>query len=273
MTLLVVKIIQTRQILAYLNFILSISQMRKELTAITANERRTEIMRILVARKKETMSNLAFDLGVSVSTIQRDIIILTADYPLETVRGNGGCVKVPDGYLPNKHILTMEQQIVLMQMCGKADEHEKKILREIIAAYGSPVVSEDFQNRSPIAEKVPMTVKELSQMRYLAKEIKQDERRLAKLEAAAATAEITGRYNDLIAGIKAVIESKKESCMKEYDRLARYITSIDNSFIRQILTYRYVNGFTWVQVAVNIGGGNTEDSVRKAHERFLAKQK
>ena len=31
----------------------------------------------------------------------------------------------------------------------------------------------------------------------------------------------------------------------------------------------HVNGLTWDQVAAHIGGGNTGDSVRKMHDRFL----
>lgn len=51
-----------------------------------------------------------------------------------------------------------------------------------------------------------------------------------------------------------------------------YIEGVNDSEMRQILTLRHVNGFTWRQVAAHIGGGNTEDSVRKAHDRFLLRQ-
>lgn len=42
--------------------------------------------------------------------------------------------------------------------------------------------------------------------------------------------------------------------------------------MRMILSLRFVNGLTWRQVAHSIGGGNTEDSVRKACQRFLQEQ-
>ena len=45
------------------------------------NERRAEIMRILIARRSETQTTLAVELGVSVSTVYRDIVRLTVDYP------------------------------------------------------------------------------------------------------------------------------------------------------------------------------------------------
>ena len=60
-------------------------------------------MRILIARRSETQATLAAELGVSVSTVYRDIVRLTVDYPLETQRGNGGCVKVADWYHRRDH--------------------------------------------------------------------------------------------------------------------------------------------------------------------------
>lgn len=129
-----------------------------------------------------------------------------------------------------------------------------------------------------------MTVKELSQLYYLNREIEQDKQRLANLEAMATstTVSITGLPNFkgitdktaiavAIADIKGVIETKNKLCITEYNRLMRYIANVEDSYIRQILTFRYVDGFSWIQVALRIGGGNTEDSVRKAHKRFLDK--
>ena len=111
---------------------------------MTANERRTEIMRILVGRRHEKMGRLAVELGVTDRTIRSDITVLTGDYPLDTFRGNGGCVKVEDWYHPHKNILSQEQQTVLIQLMDKSDEHQNKILREMLAAFGTPAVREQF---------------------------------------------------------------------------------------------------------------------------------
>ena len=131
-----------------------------------------------------------------------------------------------------------------------------------------------------------MTIKELSQLYYLNREIEQDKQRIRELEikATSTIVNISGLphmkgISDKtaiaadIADLKAVVEAKNKMCIAEYNRLMRYITTIDDSYIRQILTFRYVNGFSWVQVAMHIGGGNTEDSIRKAHKRFLDKNK
>lgn len=112
---------------------------------MTANERRAEIMRILVARRHETMSRLARELGVTDRTIRTDITILTVDYPLDTVRGNGGCVKVADWYHPHRNIFSREQETVLADLLDKADEPcQRKVLREMLAAFGSPATREKY---------------------------------------------------------------------------------------------------------------------------------
>ena len=62
----------------------------------TVYERRAEIMRILESRRSEIMSNLAFYFGVSIRTICYDIDFLAALHPIETVRGEYGCVGTPE---------------------------------------------------------------------------------------------------------------------------------------------------------------------------------
>ena len=101
------------------------------------NERRAEIMRILIARRSETQATLAAELGVSVSTVYRDIVRLTVDYPLETQRGNGGCVKVADWYHPHRNILSNEQQDVLSDLLGVCDAHQANVLRQMLNEYCS----------------------------------------------------------------------------------------------------------------------------------------
>lgn len=104
---------------------------------MTAGERRIEIMRILTARRSDTAPRLAAELGVSVCTIYRDIIALMADYPLETQRGNGGCVKVADWYHPHRNILSCEQQRVLSELTNVCDAHQANVINQMLAEYGS----------------------------------------------------------------------------------------------------------------------------------------
>jgi hypothetical protein len=74
-----------------------------------------------------------------------------------------------------------------------------------------------------------------------------------------------------IAAIREKLKIRKADCIKQYRRLLDFISNVDDSQMRQILTYRYVYGNEWQQVADKIGGNNTEDSVRMAHDRFLKK--
>lgn len=127
-----------------------------------------------------------------------------------------------------------------------------------------------------------MTIGEVSQLYYLNREIVQDKERLAELEAAATStsARITGLPHAPgiadktalaaeIADLREVVELKARRSILEYDRLMRYVNGIDDSLMRQIITLRHVNGFSWRQVAMHIGGGNTEDGVRMRHKRFF----
>ena len=104
---------------------------------MSANERRAEIIRIMVARRQESMQVLASELGVTDRTIRADILALTAEYPLETVRGNGGGVRIADWYHPHKNILSREQISVLEQLLPQADEEQKRVLDQMLSEYGS----------------------------------------------------------------------------------------------------------------------------------------
>lgn len=132
-----------------------------------------------------------------------------------------------------------------------------------------------------------MTLKELSQLYYLNREIEQDQRRLDELKAKSrsisATA-ITGmprggriagssidRHIAEIVDLEAIISAKITQCMHERNRLERYIADIPDSLTRQIFTLRFINGLPWHQVAMHVGG-NTEDSVKKTAYRYIDKE-
>lgn len=128
-----------------------------------------------------------------------------------------------------------------------------------------------------------MTIKELSQLYYLNREIERDKRRLVELETAAqsCTVKITGMPHATgvsdkignmateIAELKTLIELNIRKCGVELNRLNRYIYSIDDSLTRQVLTLRFVNGLPWQQVACSIGGDNNDESVKKICYRYL----
>ncbi|WP_307760967.1 hypothetical protein [uncultured Phascolarctobacterium sp.] len=130
-----------------------------------------------------------------------------------------------------------------------------------------------------------MTKKELSQLYWLNREIEEQQRRLQELEcmATSCTSRITGmphssnmvdklsRYVAEIADLRGLIDLNIKRCFYELNRLNRFINSVEDSQMRMILSLRYINGLPWNQIAASIGG-NTEDSVRKAHDRYLKRK-
>ena len=70
---------------------------------------------------------------------------------------------------------------------------------------------------------------------------------------------------------KITLLSLKTAIDETLNLVYEYITSIENSFDRRIITMRIIDRLTWRQIAQILGGNNTEDSVRKHFERFLEK--
>ena len=131
-----------------------------------------------------------------------------------------------------------------------------------------------------------MTLKELSQLYYLNWEIEMDKKRLQELEIMAVSispnltgmprspgvSDKVGRYAAEIADLKGIIEAKHKQCLYERSRIERYISSLDDSLLRQIFTYRFVNGLPWEQVAACVGGSNTAGSVKMMCYRYLKQE-
>lgn len=128
-----------------------------------------------------------------------------------------------------------------------------------------------------------MTLKELSQLYYLNREIEMDLCRLRELEARALPGSagmngalggsgVTDRVGTCaaeIADLQQIIESKRRKCLLERSRLEHYISGVGDSLLRQVFTHRFIYGLSWRQVAACVGGGNTADGCRKAVRRYL----
>lgn len=132
-----------------------------------------------------------------------------------------------------------------------------------------------------------MTLRELSQLYWLNREIESDRERLAELEGKArgvSSPVLSGmpggsesnkleRYAAEIVDLQSIIAAKQRQCIYERSRLERYIAGIPDSLTRQIFTLRFVNGLSWNQVAVSIGGGNTEAGVKMLCYRYIKNSK
>lgn len=92
-----------------------------------------------------------------------------------------------------------------------------------------------------------MTKQELKSLYWLRKEIQREKRILAEGQ----------RMNEL---------------QSKYDAICSEIYAVKDSQVRLILLLRYVDGMSWRNIAARVGGGNTSDSVRMIHNRFLSKK-
>ena len=149
-----------------------------------------------------------------------------------------------------------------------------------------------------------MTLKELNNLRYIDGEIRMIEERIAELytQAERATPNVTtyihtdpktgkketcvlplsggagtghSRIESAVEAIekeKQLLESIRAKRQQEKQKLLEFIKTIPDSQTKEIFTYRFVDTLTWGQVARNIGGGNTSDSVRMQVMRFLENQ-
>lgn len=131
-----------------------------------------------------------------------------------------------------------------------------------------------------------MTIKELSRLYYLNKLIERDESRLAELEARLspggmsfsripqAQKKCANTFEDAAIGmieLKERILAERGEYIRERDALEAYINSVKDCRMRLILTYRFVDLMSWTAIAMRIGGGNTDESIKKACYRFLEK--
>lgn len=110
-----------------------------------------------------------------------------------------------------------------------------------------------------------MTKRELQQYYYLDKEIAAERLRLGELELMQAP---DGELDET----RKVIRCKLEEAELMRQRILREIMGIDDAFLRQIFVMRHIDLKSWAAIAMCIGGDNTPDSVRKAHDRYIKAQ-
>ena len=132
-----------------------------------------------------------------------------------------------------------------------------------------------------------MSKEELSQIYYLNREIKMWQKELERLECQSLLKgqQLSGmpsgggnidKVGDLAVkktDIQLIIEGKLKEIQLQRERIIGYINSIEDSMMRQIVFYRNVSCMSWRQVAMEIGGDNTEEGIKKIYQRFLKKIK
>lgn len=103
-----------------------------------AAERRQQILDLLCQRRRETISNLAEELGVSERTIRRDVEMLTLRYPIETVCGRyGGGVRMADWYKQDRRRLTPRQTALLRRLAAGLQGEDLEDMKQILTQFAS----------------------------------------------------------------------------------------------------------------------------------------
>ena len=107
-------------------------------------ERRQKILELLCQRRSETINNLAFELQVCRNTIVNDLSVLACSYPIYTIQGKGGGIRVVEGFKLGMTYLTDVQLDFLIRISQSlTDDEDLKILESIIFTYKNPVKNEE----------------------------------------------------------------------------------------------------------------------------------
>lgn len=75
---------------------------------------------------------------------------------------------------------------------------------------------------------------------------------------------------------KTLLRVRRQQLIDRDEKLAeletqveKFLNDVTDSRIRQMISYRYIEDMSWVQIAHRMGGNNTADGCRMAVERFL----
>lgn len=78
-----------------------------------------------------------------------------------------------------------------------------------------------------------------------------------------------GRKKTLLYARKATLTSLELELLETLNQVEEFIANVRDSRMRRIITFRFIENLSWGQVAKRIGGGNTDESVKKAFYRFM----
>ncbi len=128
-----------------------------------------------------------------------------------------------------------------------------------------------------------MTKKELKQLYYIKKEIRMWQNKLNEITEIQSP-NLTGlpggnKTSDSVSNlaiqkdeIKMIISGLLTKLRGKEREIMIFINSIDDSIVRQIIQYRYVEFMTWREISYKLYDRiDRESSVRMIHDRFLKK--
>lgn len=78
-----------------------------------------------------------------------------------------------------------------------------------------------------------------------------------------------GKLKERLYTRKATLQSLENELIEKIDEVEQFIRGIEDSRMRRIISFRFIDGMTWEQVGINMGGGNNADNIKKAFYRFM----
>lgn len=128
-----------------------------------------------------------------------------------------------------------------------------------------------------------MTLRKLSEVYYIDREIKRDRKELERLRerSLCISPALTGmpsaqsnenkieKYAAAITDLEAAIAENEIKQIEVRLEITKWINAITDSQTRLIFKLRFLWLMDWYSVAEQIGGGNTADSVKKRCYRYL----
>ena len=103
-----------------------------------ATERRLEILEYVSDKRQLTYQEIADEFKISYRTVRRDVEILSCSYPIETVQGNGGGIRVADGWYLSKTYLCDEDEEMLRRLLPGLQPEDQKTMQSILDAFAKP---------------------------------------------------------------------------------------------------------------------------------------
>lgn len=102
------------------------------------SERRQMILEYLLEHRETTRFELSNHFNVSLRTIERDILILSCSYPIMTIQGGGGGIRIADGYRLGMKYLSESQAALLEQLSETLSGKDLEIMQSILKIFSKP---------------------------------------------------------------------------------------------------------------------------------------
>jgi predicted DNA-binding transcriptional regulator YafY len=96
------------------------------------------ILEYLLEHRETTRFELSNHFNVSLRTIERDILILSCSYPIITIQGGGGGIKIADGYRLGMKYLSESQAALLEQLSETLSGKDLEIMQSILKIFSKP---------------------------------------------------------------------------------------------------------------------------------------